>query len=63
MAHWTVACRDEAGNERPFNVERLSNGAVRLTPPLVGTTLWTPEELDALLVVLHEVRAQLRNGD
>jgi hypothetical protein len=53
---WTLPCRDEAGRERVHNVEVTSHGVVRLEPPMVGPTLWEPEQIDALLVALVEAR-------
>ncbi len=53
---WTLACRDEAGRDRVHNIEVTTHGVVRLLPPMVGPTLWDPEQIDRLVVALIEAR-------
>lgn len=55
-ARWTLACRDEANRVRVHNVEVTAHGVVLLVPPMVGTTLWEPEQIDGLVVALIEAR-------
>jgi hypothetical protein len=53
---WTLACRDDAGRVRVHNIEVTEHGVVRLLPPMVGPTLWDPEQIDGLVVALIEAR-------
>jgi hypothetical protein len=54
---WTLSCRDEAARERVHHVEVTDHGVIRLVPPMVGPTLWEPEQIDRLVHVLLDARA------
>jgi hypothetical protein len=63
---WTLACRDDAGRVRVHNIEVTEHGVVRLLPPMVGPTVWDPEQIDSLVVALIEARGlavRRRAGD
>lgn len=53
---WSRACRDDAGRDRVHHIEVTGSGLVRLVPPMVGATVWEPEQVDQLMVALIEAR-------